>query len=47
MDGLHDGIGLAMAVNAEPSCWFMHPEAFTTLRKLREGDVTARLPAPA
>jgi HK97 family phage major capsid protein len=37
VDDLHDAIGEALAANASPSVWFMHPDAFTTLRKQREG----------
>ncbi len=37
VDDLHDAVGTAMAANASPSCWFMHPNAFTTLRKQRDG----------
>lgn len=42
VDDLHDAVGAAMAVNASPSCWFLHPDAFTTLRKLREGAGTGQ-----
>lgn len=37
VDDLHDAVGAAMAANASPSRWFIHPDAFTTLRKQREG----------
>lgn len=37
VDDLHTAVGTAMAANAVPSCWFMHPDAFTTLRKQRDG----------
>lgn len=37
VDDLHTAVGTAMAANAMPTAWFMHPDAFTALRKQREG----------
>ena len=37
VDDLHDALGQSLAANANPSVWLMHPDAFTTLRKQREG----------
>lgn len=42
VDDLHDAVGDALAANANPSVWFMHPNAFTTLRKQREGAGTGQ-----
>jgi HK97 family phage major capsid protein len=36
VDDLIDARALAMAANAEPNVWFVHPDDFTTLAKQRE-----------
>jgi HK97 family phage major capsid protein len=36
VDDLHDAVGLALAANAKPSAFFMHPRDFVTLRKVKD-----------
>ena len=33
LDKVHDAVGLALAANANPSVWYMHPDRFVALRK--------------
>jgi HK97 family phage major capsid protein len=40
VDDLHDAVGESLAANASPSVWFMHPDAFTVLRKKRTDGTT-------
>lgn len=36
VDDLHDAVGLALAADARPTCWFMSPRDLVSLRKLRD-----------
>lgn len=38
VDKLHDAFGAALAANAQPSAWFLHPRDLTNLRKQKVTD---------
>lgn len=35
VDDLYDAVGLALAANAQPNAWYVHPETFISLRKVK------------